>query len=181
MLILVGRRHTDDPDGRVLIDQLPAWAVPHRLRAHRETLRRLGDVFKQLNVPFGKFAMDSLAMSCLAVKICGPFDDSTYGDLMGQLASFTAQRDMLAQRIKSVLAAAVDGQARDDSRGRTLVRSIPHGRRAVTRPVCDSTAPRDAPARGRGAPGSRHGTAGCPRNYVGTATSQTGRRAFIRR
>ena len=114
MLSLVGRRHTDDPDGCVLIDQLAAWAVPHRLRAHRETLRRLGDVSKQLNVPFGQFAMDSLAMSCLAVKICGPFDDSTYGDLMGQLTSFTAQLDMLAKRIKSVLAAAVDGQARDE-------------------------------------------------------------------
>ena len=56
MLSLLGLEDTYIHDGRVLIDQLDAWAVPQTLRAHRETLRRLGEVYKQLNAPFGEFA-----------------------------------------------------------------------------------------------------------------------------
>ena len=55
MLDLVGLGDTYVHDGRVLIDQLDAKAVPQTLIAHRETLRRLGDVYKQLNAPFGTF------------------------------------------------------------------------------------------------------------------------------
>jgi hypothetical protein len=50
MLTLVGVNETYQHDRRVLIDQLDAAAVPQTLRAHRETLRRLGEVYKQLNL-----------------------------------------------------------------------------------------------------------------------------------
>ncbi len=59
MLDLVGLGDSYVHDGRVLIDQLDASAVPQSLRAHRETLRRLGDVYKQLNAPFGTFSMSA--------------------------------------------------------------------------------------------------------------------------
>ena len=61
MLDLVGLKDTYVHDGRVLIDQLHAWAVPQTLNAHRETLRRLGNVYKQLNAPFGAFGMHTLS------------------------------------------------------------------------------------------------------------------------
>ena len=53
MLSLLGLKDSYVHDGRVLIDQLDASAVPESLRAHRETLRRLGEVYKQLNAPLG--------------------------------------------------------------------------------------------------------------------------------
>ena len=58
MLSLLGLQDTYVHDGRVLIDQLDACAVPQSLRAHRETLRRLGEVYKQLNAPFGEFGIE---------------------------------------------------------------------------------------------------------------------------
>src|SRR5262249_5242138 len=68
MLSLIGLQDTYPHDGRVLVDQLDAWAVPQSLRAHRETLRRLGEVYKQLNAPFGRFGMDTLTISTRAIK-----------------------------------------------------------------------------------------------------------------
>jgi len=71
MLTLVGLEDTYLHDGRVLIDQLYDWAVPRSLRAHRESLRRLGEVYKQLNAPFGSFGMDTLAASTrVIIELC---------------------------------------------------------------------------------------------------------------
>ena len=98
-------------DGRVLIDQLYAWAVPQTLRAHRETLRRLGEVYKQLNAPFGDFAMDTLAASTRAIESGSASDDSTYTDLEGQIGVLTTQRDTLATQIRAALNAAASGDA----------------------------------------------------------------------
>src|SRR5206468_11160296 len=67
-LSLLGLSDTYVHDGRVLIDQLNAAAVPQTLVAHRETLRRLGEVYKQLNAPFGTFGMSALVASTKAVK-----------------------------------------------------------------------------------------------------------------
>jgi hypothetical protein len=87
MLTLVGLQDTYDHDGRVLIDQLNAWAVPQTLRAHRATLRQLGEVYKQLNAPFGQFGMDTLAISTQALQSGSSSDDSTYTALENQLSS----------------------------------------------------------------------------------------------
>src|SRR5262245_43317688 len=54
-------------DGRVLLDQINAWAVSQTLWVHRATLRQLGEVYKQLNAPFGQFGMDTLAISTRAL------------------------------------------------------------------------------------------------------------------
>jgi outer membrane murein-binding lipoprotein Lpp len=110
MLNLVGLRDTYVHDGRVLIDQLDASAVPQSLRAHRETLRRLGEVYKQLNAPFGTFSMSLLKTSTRAIKSGSSSNDSTYMSLENQIAELTAQRDRLASEIK----AALDGAAFSD-------------------------------------------------------------------
>jgi hypothetical protein len=109
MLDLLGLHDTYVHDGRVLIDQLYDWAVPQTLRAHRETLRRLGDVYKQLNAPFGMLAMSTLRASTRAIESGTPSDDSTYASLESQIQSLTSQRDALAMQIRAALNAAADG------------------------------------------------------------------------
>jgi hypothetical protein len=122
MLTLVGLQDTYDHDGRVLIDQLDAWAVPQTLRAHRETLRWLGEVYKQLNAPFGQFGMDALAISTRAIKSGSASDDSIYTTLAQQLSDLTAQRDTLAEQMRSMLAAAAfDAQAIDETQALALI------------------------------------------------------------
>jgi hypothetical protein len=108
MLDLLGLEDTYVHDGRVLIDQLHAWAVPKTLRAHRETLRRLGDVYKQLNAPFGTFAMDTLVASTRAIESNSP-GDATYTELEGRIETLTTQRDALAAQIRAALNAAASG------------------------------------------------------------------------
>ncbi|HSX77264.1 MAG TPA: hypothetical protein VLQ80_01640, partial [Candidatus Saccharimonadia bacterium] len=109
MLTLVGLQDTYDHDGRVLIDQLHTWAVPHALRERRETLRQLGEVYKQLNAPFGQFGMDTLAISTRAIKSGSANDDSTYTALANKLRAFTHQRDALAEQMRSILEEAAFG------------------------------------------------------------------------
>jgi hypothetical protein len=111
MLGLVGLKDTYVHDGRVLIDQLHAWAVPQTLRAHRETLRRLGAVYKQLNAPFGAFGMHTLAASTKAIESGTSADDSNYTSLEGQITALTTQRDALASQIRAALNAAASGEA----------------------------------------------------------------------
>jgi outer membrane murein-binding lipoprotein Lpp len=110
MLDLVGLGDSYVHDGRVLIDQLDASAVPQSLRAHRETLRRLGDVYKQLNAPFGAFSMSVLKASTQAIKSGSDTNDSTYESLEGRIGALTSRRDALASQIR----AALDGAAFGD-------------------------------------------------------------------
>ena len=122
MLDLLGLEDTYVHDGRVLIDQLHAWAVPKTLRAHRETLRRLGDVYKQLNAPFGTFAMDTLVASTRAIESNSP-GDATYTELEGRIETLTTQRDALAAQIRAALNAAASGDhALNEQQGKAWIR-----------------------------------------------------------
>jgi hypothetical protein len=122
MLDLVGLGDPYVHDGRVLIDQLVDWAVPQSLRAHRETLRRLGDVYKQLNAPFGSFGMDTLAASTRAVKSGSSSDDGTYTAIENQISSLTASRDALASQIRAALdSAAFGGDAVNEQQAKSWI------------------------------------------------------------
>jgi hypothetical protein len=123
MLDLVGLGDTYVHDGRVLIDQLDAWAVPQSLRAHRETLRRLGEVYKQLNAPFGEFAADVLVASTRAIKSGTSANDSTYTALENQIATLTGSRDALATQIRNALdSAAFGGNAIDEQQAKAWIK-----------------------------------------------------------
>jgi outer membrane murein-binding lipoprotein Lpp len=122
MLNLVGLGDSYVHDGRVLIDQLDASAVPQSLRAHRETLRRLGDVYKQLNAPFGTFSMSLLKASTEAITSGSSTDDSTYDRLEGQIAGLTSRRDALASQIRAALdGAAFGGAALNEGRAKDWI------------------------------------------------------------
>jgi hypothetical protein len=109
MLTLLGLHDDYVLDGRVLIEVLETKATPQALIAHRETLRRLGDIYEQVNAPFGQFAMDTLTASTRAVVST---DDSVYTSIEDSIADLTAQRDALVSQIRAGLnAAAFDDQA----------------------------------------------------------------------
>jgi hypothetical protein len=99
-------------DGRVLIEALTTKATPQPLIAHRETVRRLGGAYEQLNAPFGSFALDTLKAS---TKALASTDDSVYSSLESQIESLTSQRDALAAQIRDGLnQAAFGGKALDE-------------------------------------------------------------------
>jgi hypothetical protein len=108
ILSLIGLHDDYVQDGRVLIEALATKATPQTLIAHRETVRRLSDVYEQLNASFGSFAMSMLTASTHAIVST---DDSTYNSIENQIANLTSQRDALASQIKAQLnAAAFDQQ-----------------------------------------------------------------------
>jgi outer membrane murein-binding lipoprotein Lpp len=119
MLDLVGLGDSYVHDGRVLIDQLDASAVPQSLRAHRETLRRLGDAYKQLNAPFGAFSMSVLKASTQAIKSGSDTNDSTYETVEGRIGALTSRRDALASQIRAALdGAAFGGDSLNEGRAK---------------------------------------------------------------
>jgi hypothetical protein len=105
MMTLLGLHDDYTVDGRAVLQPLFDSAVPQTLRAHRETLLRLGDVYKQLNASFGAFAMDTLKASTTALA-SNAANDSTYTTLETAIANLTSERDTLAGQIKAGLAAA---------------------------------------------------------------------------
>jgi len=110
MLAALGLHDDYIQDGRVLIEALTTKATPQSLIAHRETLRRLGDVYEQVNAPFGEFGLNTLTASTAAISSGTAADDSHYIAVENQIASLAAQRDSLAGQIKTALnAAAFDG------------------------------------------------------------------------
>lgn len=100
LLALAGLKDSYVLDGRVLIEALTTKATPQTLIAHRETVRRLGDIYEQLNAPFGSFAMDTLKASTNALASS---DDAIYTQIEDGIASLTTQRDALASQIRQAL------------------------------------------------------------------------------
>jgi hypothetical protein len=123
MLNLLGLGDTYVHDGRVLINQLQAWAIPQSLRAHRETLRRLGEVYKQLNAPFGSFGKSTLVASTRAIKSGTTANDAIYTSIENQIAALTGQRDALAMQIRNALdSAAFGGNAIDEQQAKAWIK-----------------------------------------------------------
>jgi hypothetical protein len=122
ILSLLGLKDDYVPDGRVLIEALETKATPQTLIAHRETVRRLGDVYEQLNAPFGDFSKSILDASTKAVSSGSPSDDTHYTSVAGSISTLTSQRDTLAAKIKNGLnAAAFDGTALNEQQAKSWI------------------------------------------------------------
>jgi hypothetical protein len=120
ILTLLGLRDDYQLDGRVLVEALRTQATPQTLIAHRETVRRLGTVYEQLNASFGQFSADTLTASTRALKST---DESAYESIESSIASLTSQRDALAAQIKAGLSgAAFDGQALNEQQAKSWIR-----------------------------------------------------------
>ena len=121
MLTLLGLHDDYGHDGRTVVEPLYDWAVPASLIAHRETLLRLGAVYKQLNAAFGEFAMATLQASTTALASDTP-GDVRYTSIENALADLTGQRDALADEIKAQLsAAAFDGQPLNEQQAKNEI------------------------------------------------------------
>jgi hypothetical protein len=106
MLNLTGLGDSYVHDGRVLTNILDKKAIPKELDQHKKTTDELGEVYKQLNAPFGSFAMNTLTASTRAIK-SNSAGDATYTSIESSIASLTSQRDALVAQIR----AALDGAA----------------------------------------------------------------------
>jgi DUF971 family protein len=103
MLSLLGLSDDYRHDGRVLLEGLAPAAVPSALAADRATATRLGDVYEQLNAPFGSFAAATLRAS---TKALASTSNGVYSSLESRLEALTAHRDQVATQIESALEAA---------------------------------------------------------------------------
>jgi hypothetical protein len=122
ILELAGLRDDYLNDGRVLIEVLTDQAVAQTLRAHRETLLRLGAVYEQVNASFGQFGLDLLTASTKALKSGSPSDDSRYALLETSIGNLTARRDALAAQIRAALnGAAFGGQALNEHQAKAWI------------------------------------------------------------
>ncbi len=122
ILALLGLNDDYAHAGRVLFEDLYDWAVPQSLRAHRETLIRLAQVYKQINAPVGELGLASLGVSTRALESGISSDDSTYTKLEGQLSSINNQRDALAGQMIALLEnAAFNGQSINEQHAKQLI------------------------------------------------------------
>lgn len=121
MLVLAGL--TDDyvHDGRAIAEVLTGWAKkPAALTGH---FVPLSQIYKQLNAPFGQFAMNALVASTRALKSGSALDDSAYTAIEGQIDSLTGQRDALARQMKALLdGAAFKNQAINNKDAQNLIK-----------------------------------------------------------
>ena len=105
IMALVGLQDDYTTEGRVILEDLDPGALPQSLRAHHETLIRLGQVYKQLNAPVGQFGQDTLQISTAALA-SNSSGDATYNSLENQLIGFGSQRDSIAGQIDALLLGA---------------------------------------------------------------------------
>jgi hypothetical protein len=108
MMYLLGLKDDYQHDGRVILEMVDQNTLSGTLHAHAETLLRLGQVYKQINAPFGALAQSTLIVSNFAIQ-SNSDGDAVYNNLEGKIASWTTQRDALAAQIKTMLEGAEFG------------------------------------------------------------------------
>ena len=114
IMSLVGLKDDYIDDGRVVTEILGKG------RAHDDDLKRvlnararatttqrpvdaLGAAYKQVNAPFGQFALDTLSASTSGAESPRPDDDLKYDSIETQIANLTVERDALAGDIRAAL------------------------------------------------------------------------------
>jgi hypothetical protein len=101
ILNLVGLKDDYVHDGRVIAEIVEGNALPRAVKRSPGFIA-LARIYKQLNAPFGQFAMATLKASTKALASNDP-GDATYTSSEGQIQSLTTRRDALAGEIKGVL------------------------------------------------------------------------------
>jgi hypothetical protein len=121
ILTLLGLQDDYSHDGRALFEDLYSWAVPQSLRAHRDTLTRLAQVYKQIDACVGRFGLETLEVSTRALK-SNSSGDKTYTKLENELISAGNQRDALAAQMIGLLEGATfNGQAINEQQAKALI------------------------------------------------------------
>jgi hypothetical protein len=104
-------------DGRVITQILSNQATPKGLNQHGHTTADLGAMYKQINAPFGKFALDTLLASTSALKQPDTAAGNLkYDSIEAQIANLTAQRNVVAGAIRAALNDAAKGTGNLDEK-----------------------------------------------------------------
>ncbi len=120
ILELVGLKDDYVHDGRVVSEILQGYAQPSALKKSTSFVS-LAQMYKQLNAPFGAFAMAVLSSSTKALA-SNDANDATYNSIEGQIQSLTAQRDALAAQMIGLLnGAEFNGQSFSDAQAQSLI------------------------------------------------------------
>jgi hypothetical protein len=121
IMTLLGLKDDYQHDGRVILELLDRNVLPSSLHAHTDTLLQLGQVYKQIDAPFGELSESTLKVSTFALQ-SNSNGDVTYTNLENQIASWTALRDALTGQIKSMLEAAeFSGQAINEQQAKHII------------------------------------------------------------
>jgi hypothetical protein len=108
---LLGVSDSYQDDGRVVTELLDKRATPKGLSDHDKTTQQLGQIYKQVNAPFGQFASDTLVASTNAIKQpATTAGDLTYDSIEAQIANLTKQRDVVAGAIRAAFNDAAAGK-----------------------------------------------------------------------
>jgi len=99
LLALVGLKDDYVHDGRVLAEWMESNALPHGIRQRQEDFIELAEVYKQLNAPLGLLGRKSLVWANRSVTS----NDAVYAQYLSKIGSITAERDALADQIKTAL------------------------------------------------------------------------------
>ena len=101
-----------------MVEAIDSRALPKSLRAHSETLRELGEVYKQINAPVGELGLSTLKQSTKALE----GNDATYTQIENRLIALTNKRNAIATQMISMLnAAAFGGKAINEHQARQLI------------------------------------------------------------
>ena len=112
---LVGLRDSYQDDGRVITELLDKQALPKGLSNHSDTTTELGAIYKQVNAPFGAFAMDTLTASTAALRST---DELRYDSIETQITNLTSERDLLAGNIRAALNGAAGSGSIDEGQAK---------------------------------------------------------------
>jgi len=96
---ILGLKDSYLDDGRAITEILGGKTDDHH-GEHSPKADALGAIYKQVNAPFGAFALDTLVASTAALKST---DDLKYDSIETQIANLTSQRDLLAGTIRAAL------------------------------------------------------------------------------
>src|SRR5262249_16524952 len=95
IMALVGIEDDYDNEGRALFERVDGNAGSRTIRAHRETLLRLAQTYKQINAPLGSLGKQTLKTSTDALS----GEDAAYTTLDGDLAKLLSRRDTLMSKM----------------------------------------------------------------------------------
>jgi hypothetical protein len=107
---LIGLSDSYQDDGRVITQLIDKRALGKSLDS--KDVEALGLSYKQVNAPFGAFALDTLTASTAALKST---DELKYESIETQIANLTTERDQLAANIRTALNDAAGGGAKIDN------------------------------------------------------------------
>jgi hypothetical protein len=107
---LIGLSDSYQDDGRVITELIDKRALGKSLDSKDTT--DLGASYKQVNAPFGTFALDTLTASTAALKTA---DELKYESIESQIANLTTERDQLAGNIRTALNDAAAGKSKIDN------------------------------------------------------------------